>query len=71
MELLNIAGYTVRVMWECDFMRELNTNGLMQMYFDDCDLHEPLDPREAFFGGRTNCRQMHFKVCFLCFLCFF
>lgn len=33
----------------------------MQAFFDSVEIHEPMDPRDAFYGGRTNVRKMYHK----------
>ena len=48
-------------MWECDLKRELQANGEMKQFFENCDIHDPFDPREAFYGGRTNVRKMYHR----------
>ena len=56
-----LSGYRVRVMWECELKRELNANPEMKAFFNTVELNAPMDPREAFYGGRTNCRKMYHK----------
>ena len=46
-------GYNVEVKWECEFKQEL-TNAAMKSFVDNLKFDTPLEPREAFFGGRTN-----------------
>lgn len=57
------AGYDLVIKRECDFKRELEENRELAAALDDHPMlvHEPLDPREAFFGGRTNANKMYFK----------
>ena len=45
-------------MWECDLKRELEENEEMRCYFEEYDLVDPLEPRDAFFGGRTNAAKL-------------
>ncbi|XP_025073692.1 uncharacterized protein LOC112552506 [Pogonomyrmex barbatus] len=42
--------------WECSFDREISNNREMQNFLKDHPLikNTPLDPREAFYGGRTG-----------------
>src|SRR5436190_2172200 len=49
-------GYTVTEKWECDFDREMRDNREMSEYLRNHPMVEsaPLDPRDAFFGGRTG-----------------
>lgn len=50
---LESCGYNVVEMWECDLKRALECDDVMKEYFDNYDIVDPLEPREAFFG-RTN-----------------
>lgn len=56
------AEYNLVVMRECDFQREIEEcpamNELLEtMVVDDI----PLNPRDAFYGGRTNASNLYFK----------
>ncbi len=51
---LRERGFNVIEMWECDLKKELKENEEMRCYFEKHDLVDPLEPRDAFFGGRTN-----------------
>ena len=44
--------------WVCDIKRELECNENMKRYFDHYDEVDPLEPRDAFFGGRTNAANL-------------
>ena len=33
----------------------------MRDFFKSVSIHDPMDGREAFYGGRTNCRKMYHK----------
>ncbi|KAL6417359.1 hypothetical protein ACFW04_012817 [Cataglyphis niger] len=48
--------YSVMEKWECSFDRDMRDNREMREYLDNHPLVEtsPLDPRDAFFGGRTG-----------------
>ncbi|XP_046397765.1 uncharacterized protein LOC124164478 [Ischnura elegans] len=50
--------------WECEFQRLLNGNPQMKAYAESNPFAEkkPLDPRDAFFGGRTNAGKMYHSV---------
>ena len=37
--------------WEYDINRELNKNEEMKYYFDHYSVADPLEPRDAFYGG--------------------
>ena len=55
---LRERGFNVIEMWECDLKRELEENEEMRCYFEKHDLVDPLEPRDAFFGGRTNAAKL-------------
>ena len=52
-------GYKVIEMWEHDWNHVKKTNRCVT----DLDIHSatPLDPRDAFFGGRTDARKLYYK----------
>lgn len=53
---LRRLGYIVTEKWECDFDREMGVNVEMHEYLQQHQMIEnkPLDPRDAFYGGRTG-----------------
>ena len=53
------AGYTVVEMWECQWSSLLKKDEAVQQFIDSLQLVPPLEPREAFFGGRTGAVAMH------------
>ena len=61
-EQLTVLGYHVKKMWECDWNRMIRTDPQLKKLIDTVDIVTPLNPREAFFGGRTNAIKLHHKV---------
>lgn len=53
------AGYDLEEIWECDFKKNLRRNPDMKRYVDQLTIHEPLNPRDAFYGGRNNAIKLH------------
>ena len=53
-DALKAAGYQVKVMWECDYMAQRTTNATLSTFLQTYQTVPPLDPRDAFFGGRTE-----------------
>ena len=51
---LRNAGYNVIEKWEHDFEREKKTDPALIEFLNTFLLAEPLNPRDSFFGGRTN-----------------
>ncbi|KAG5864370.1 hypothetical protein JTB14_034245 [Gonioctena quinquepunctata] len=61
---LKSLGYDVIDMWECDFKRQLNDNKELQDYVENHPLvlQTPLNPRDAFYGGRTGNTFEHYRA---------
>ena len=53
-------GYNVEVKWECEFKQELTMNAAMKSF--NLKFDTPLEPRDAFFGGRTNAVCLYREV---------
>ena len=53
------AGYTVIEMWECEWDRLVDNEPAVSQFLPSFDLVPPLEPREAFFGGRTGAVALH------------
>ena len=53
------AGYTVIEMWECQWDRLVDDEPAVSQFLGSFDLVAPLEPREAFFGGRTGAVALH------------
>lgn len=51
---LRNAGYTVIEQWECDFLEQKKTDPALHEFLATFELVEPMNPRDSFFGGRTN-----------------
>ena len=55
-------GYNVEVKWECEFKQELTMNAAMKSFVDNLRFDTLLEPRDAFFGGRTNAVCLYREV---------
>ncbi|XP_067676263.1 uncharacterized protein [Haliotis asinina] len=51
-------GYKLVTPWEHEFRQRLKTNPELKTYVATLDLQERLDPRDYFFGGRTNASKL-------------
>lgn len=51
---LRDAGYTVIEKWEHEFEEDKKTDSALVAFLSTFELVEPLNPRDSFFGGRTN-----------------
>ena len=56
------TDYRVVEMWECDFDRMLKEQEAVNTYVKSLNWREPLDPRNAFFGGRTNAICLNYEA---------
>ena len=54
-------GFHVVEMWECELTKELERNEDMKRYFEDHEPVDPLQPRDAFYGGRTNAAKLLYE----------
>ena len=61
-ELLKKCSYNVKVQWGCDWDTEVKTNQDLQQFLSAFEITEPLQPTDAFFGGRTNAVKLHYTT---------
>ena len=59
---LRSCGLKLTVMWEHDFLERLRTDDELRDFADTQDLQDRLEPRRAFYGGRTNALRLYRKV---------
>ena len=52
-------GYNVEIMWECEWDMLCEHDPTVKQFLRDFSLVEPLQPRHAFFGGRTGAIALH------------
>lgn len=52
---------SVIFMWECEWRQRKKDDPVLQALIASFNLQEPLNPREAFFGGRTNAVTLYQK----------
>ena len=55
---LKDQGFQVVEMWECDLVKEMEHDEDMRRYFEEYEIVDPLQPRDAFYGGRTNATKL-------------
>ena len=55
---LKDEGFQVVEMRECDLRKEMERDEAMKRYFEEHELIDPLQPRDAFYGGRTNAAKL-------------
>jgi hypothetical protein len=59
---LESMGYTIVEKWEHELRMDLKKDKKMAEFFKNVKIVDPMDPREAFYGGRTNATVLHYKV---------
>jgi len=59
---LREQGYTVVQIWECEWKRLKETNPAIRSFVDNLEFNDPLNPRDAFCGGRTNAVKLYHQV---------
>ena len=52
-------GYTYKCIWECEFKSQLLGNSDMNQYIFSLESVMPLEPRNAFYGGRTEAFKLY------------
>ncbi|XP_052761746.1 uncharacterized protein LOC128204370 [Mya arenaria] len=52
-------GFKYECKWECDFKKEMDTNDEMKDFIHALEFVSPLEPRDAFFGGRTEAFKLY------------
>ena len=55
---LKDRGFEVEQKWGCEFKKEIEGNEEMKQFMEDREFVDPLHPRDAFFGGRTNAAKL-------------
>ena len=55
---LKDQGFNVEQKWECEFKKEMEEDGEMKQFLEEHELVDPLQPRDAFYGGRTNAAKL-------------
>jgi hypothetical protein len=56
---LEYQGYTVVSIWEHEFVRLVRQNPELLQFIQDLDIQDPLNPRGALYGGRTNATRLY------------
>ena len=60
--ILRDAGYNVVEMWGCDFAKQKQTDPELAEFLESFQFVPPLEPRDAFFGGRTGAATLYSKA---------
>ncbi|XP_063934061.1 uncharacterized protein LOC135145859 [Zophobas morio] len=60
---IKAAGYNLLTIWQCQYEKELKRNPAMQEFINAIPRTRcpPLNPRDAFYGGRTNACKLYYN----------
>ena len=58
---LEDQGFEVKQKWGCKLVKEMEHDEDMRRYFEEYELVDPLQPRDAFYGGRTNAAKLLYE----------
>ena len=59
---LERAGFTLKVQWECAWEKQVKSTPTIQSFLSSMVTTPPLQPRDAFFGGRTGAVSLHHQA---------
>ena len=62
MKRLQRAGFQLKVQWECAWDKEVKSHPSIQSFLSTMVTTPPLQPRDAFFGGRTGAVSLHHQA---------
>ncbi|XP_052815380.1 uncharacterized protein LOC128242318 [Mya arenaria] len=61
-QFIEAEGYSYTALWECEFKQQLQVNDTMKKFLDNLEIVTPLEPRDAFYGGRTEAFKLYEKA---------
>ena len=62
LQRLQTTGFRVKVLWEHEWRSQLKTQPALQAQVEQMTSTPPLNPRDAFFGGRTGAVALYHEV---------
>ncbi|XP_032067185.1 uncharacterized protein LOC116504335 [Thamnophis elegans] len=60
-DYLHSLGFVVRNIWEHEWNGLMKRDAGLKQFLTDSKIPTPLNPRDAFFGGRTNATCLYYK----------
>ena len=51
-------GLEVVQKWGCELKKDLEEDEELKQFFEQYEIIDPLQPRDAFYGGRTNATKL-------------
>lgn len=61
-EFIESQGFKYVCKWECQFRKDLENISELRAFVDSVDMSPRLDPRDSFFGGRTDTLRLYHQV---------
>jgi G:T-mismatch repair DNA endonuclease (very short patch repair protein) len=59
----DFPDYKLIEIWECEFREQIkNSKNLQYFLKTECNISDPIDPRNCLFGGRTNSLKLYHKA---------
>jgi len=55
-------GYNMLEIWECAFDKEMKNNVEMKTFVANLEISDPINPRDALYGGRTCALKLYHKT---------
>ena len=55
---LKKRGFEVEQKWGCELAKEMEEDEELKQFFEQYEIIDPLQPRDAFYGGRTNATKL-------------
>ena len=62
MQRLERAGYQIKIQWECQWNAQVKRDPSLSSFLSSLTSTPPLQPRDAFFGGRTGAVALYHKA---------
>ncbi|XP_078355818.1 uncharacterized protein LOC144640593 [Oculina patagonica] len=62
LQYLTDKGYNAVTVWECEWNRMKKESEEIKAFMTSLDIVEPLNPRDAFCGGRTNAVKLYHRA---------
>lgn len=59
MNIVQNCGYLLSVMWECEWDEMVKQNEEIKAHIDTYSLSDPINPRDALYGGRCETFKLH------------
>ena len=61
-EYIRSQGFNIIAIWEHDYDLQLKDDDEMRLFIEDVAIKTPLNPRDAFKGGRVNAFKLYNHV---------